>query len=329
MRATKREFLAGVAGMVALAGLPGRSLAAFPTSAKVGTASQGGTYFIYGAGWAQLVQEMTKVNMSSEVTGGPVQNMALVDAGDLEFGMVTMGPAYDGWIGESELAPGVELREVRALFPMYQTPFQMIALESSGIKSSADLNGKTVGVGPRGGTPGSFFPRFFEDLGIEASIQYGGANDLAGQLKDGLLDCFAFAAGIPISAFSEIEAERKATIFTFEPPEIGALLEKYPSLSPFEVPGGTYKGQPNAQTTVSMWNFAIANKNVDEEFCYEIMKIVLENNDRMMQIHKSAEETKLENWDKNQFLWFHPGAVRYLRDKGVQVPEALIPPEMS
>lgn len=329
MRTTKRQFLAGLAGVTVLAGMPGRSFAEFPSSAKVGTASQGGTYFIYGSGWAQLIQQMTGVNMTSEVTGGPVQNMALVDVGDLEFGMVTMGPAYDAWIGESELAPGVEMREVRALFPMYQTPFQMIALANSGIASSADLNGKTVGVGPRGGTPGSYFPRFFEDLGIQASIQYGGANDLAGQLKDGLIDCFAFAAGIPISAFSEIQAERPVNIFTFEPAEVDTLLEKYPSLSRFEVPAETYKDQTEAQTTVSMWNFAVANKNVDEGFCYEIMKIVLENNDRMMQIHKAAEETKIENWDKNQFLWFHPGAVRYLRDRGVEVPEELIPPEMS
>ena len=107
----------------------------WPSSLTVGTASQGGTYFIYGAGWAGLVQEELGIATSTEATGGPVQNMALVQAGDLDFGMVTMGPAYDGWIGESEIAPGVEMQDVRALFPMYETPFQIIALQRSGIRS--------------------------------------------------------------------------------------------------------------------------------------------------------------------------------------------------
>ena len=143
----------------------------WPRSVKVGTASQGGTYFIYGAGWANLVQQELGMATSSEATGGPVQNMALVHSGDLQFAMTTMGPGYDGWTGKSPIAPGVEMRNVRALFPMYTTPFQMIALQRSNIKGVADLKGKSVGVGPKGGTPGTYFPKWFGELGIDAKVQ--------------------------------------------------------------------------------------------------------------------------------------------------------------
>lgn len=298
----------------------------WPDSVKVGTASQGGTYFVYGAGWAGLVQDMLGINTSAEVTGGPVQNMALVHTGDLQFGMTTMGPAYDGWVGESQLAPGVEMKNVRAMFPMYQTPFQVIALKSSGIASIADLEGKKVGFGPRGGTTGSNFPRWLDTLGINIQAQFGGASDLAGQLQDGLIDAFAFGAGIPISAFSQVEAQVPANLFSFNEEQTAILLEKYPSISKFVIPSGTYKSLEGDQNTVAMWNFAIANKDLPDSLIYEIMKAVLDNNDRMLQVHKAAMETKPENWQYNGFLYFHPGAVQYYQEKGIEIPAKLIPP---
>ena len=72
----------------------------WPSSFTVGTASQGGTYFAYGSGWANFIAEQTGVSGGAEVTGGPVQNMALVHTGDLAFGFTTMGPARDAIEGK-------------------------------------------------------------------------------------------------------------------------------------------------------------------------------------------------------------------------------------
>ena len=62
-----------------------------PRTSPVGTGSQGGTYFGYGAGWAGLVAEELGISGGAEVTGGPMQNMALVHTGELPFGMTTAG----------------------------------------------------------------------------------------------------------------------------------------------------------------------------------------------------------------------------------------------
>jgi TRAP-type uncharacterized transport system substrate-binding protein len=67
----------------------------WPSSLTIGTASQGGTYFIYGNGLASFISENLGINASGEVTGGPVQNVTLVQTGDHEIGLVTMGPAYE------------------------------------------------------------------------------------------------------------------------------------------------------------------------------------------------------------------------------------------
>ncbi|MEE2862180.1 MAG: TAXI family TRAP transporter solute-binding subunit [Paracoccus sp. (in: a-proteobacteria)] len=297
----------------------------WPSSLTIGTASQGGTYFIYGTGLAGMISQNLDLNASAEVTGGPVQNATLVETGDHQIGLLTMGPAYEAWTGNSELAPGVEHKSLRALFPMYQTPFEAVALESSGIADVADMDGKRVSVGPAGGTAATYWPRFFEVLGVEPQISYSGANDATGQVKDGLIDAFAFAAGVPISAFAQIAAENPVNIFGFTEEQRAQILEEMPEVSAFEVPGGMYQGFPEGHGTVAMWNFAVAHQDMPDSLAYEITKMVMENNEGMMQIHASAAETLPENADKNTFLPYHPGAVRYFDEKGIEIPAELRP----
>ena len=295
----------------------------WPTEMTIGTASQGGTYFVYGNGFAGYISEALGVNATGEVTGGPVQNVTLVQTGDHLMGLVTMGPAYDAWNGKSELAPGLEHKDVRALFPMYQTPFQVIALKSSGITSVSDLAGKRVSVGPAGGTPGTYWPQFMAALGVEATISNAGAADAGGQLTDGLIDAFAFAAGVPISAFAELAAQQDVVMFGFTDEERAKVLEAFPAMAPLTIPAGTYAGHDYDQNTVALWNFAIAHKDMPDTLAYEITKLALDNTDRMKQIHAAAKETLLENWDKNTFMPFHPGTVKYLEEKGISVPDTL------
>ncbi len=319
----RRTFVVAAAVGLLAGGALAQDRSGWPTNITVGTASQGGTYFIYGNGLAGYISESLGIGASGEVTGGPVQNVTLVQLGDHQLGLVTMGPAYDAWIGKSELAPGVEHRDIRALFPMYQTPFQVVVLRNSGITSVSGLNGKRVGVGPAGGTPGTYWPRYFQTLGLKVNVSFAGAADAAGQLKDGLIDAFAFAAGVPISAFAQLAAENDVLMFGFTPEEQAKILAAHPEMAPFVIASGTYRGHDYDQPTVSLWNFAIAHKDLPESLAYEITKLVLENNDRMRQIHATAAETILENWDKNTFLPFHPGAVRYLEEKGLTVPDDL------
>ena len=39
--------------------------------------------------------------------------------------------------------------------------------------------------------------------------------------------------------------------------------------------------------------------------------------------HPAARETVLENWKRNTIVPFHPGALRYLRERGISVPASL------
>ena len=148
----KRIAAAGL-GLTLAASAMAQDKSDWPADLPIGTASQGGTYFIYGNGLAAFLTETLGINASGEVTGGPVQNVTLVQNGEHGLGLVTMGPMYEAWTGKSELAPGLEHTDVRALFPMYETTFQGITLKSSGIASVGDSGGKRVSVGPPAARP--------------------------------------------------------------------------------------------------------------------------------------------------------------------------------
>ena len=65
------------------------------------------------------------------------------------------------------------VRAMRAVFPMYDTPFHFVALEDTNIRSLADMAGKRIGVGPETGTAGTYVPRFLSALNIDATLSHG------------------------------------------------------------------------------------------------------------------------------------------------------------
>ena len=291
----------------------------WPESFTVGTASQGGTYFVYGSGFASIISEELGISGGGEITGGPMQNMALVHTGEAAFGMSTMGPANASLNGENPIAPGLKMDKACAMFPMYQTPFNVTALTSSGITSIAEIPaGAKIGFGPAGSTSDTYFPEMLKTLGVDFERRNGSWNDLGSQLQDGLLDAVAFAAGVPTAAVSQLEAQTKVNFVEFTVEEQATVQSNFP-VANFVVPSGTYSSQPGDLRSVSMWNFAIANCDLPESFVYEATKAVMGDHDRMMKVHKAARTTVPENWDKNTVLPWHPGAAKWFNENGASV----------
>ena len=297
----------------------------WPDSFTVGTASQGGTYFAYGSGWANLVAEELGISGGGEVTGGPMQNMALVHTGDAQFGMTTMGPAAESLAGTNPIAPGLQMDMACAMFPMYQTPFSVTALASSGITSISEIPaGAKIGFGPAGSTSDTYFPRMMETLGVEFERRNGGWSDLGGQLQDGLLDVIAFAAGVPVPAVSQLEVQTDVNIIEFTEEEQATILENFP-VSEFEIAAETYSTLEEPARSVSMWNFAIANCDLPESFVEAVVDVVMSDNARMVNIHKAARSTTPDNWDKNKVLKWHPGAAKWFKENAdADIPDDMI-----
>ena len=303
-----------IACMALATGATAQDKTDWPTSFTIGTGSQGGTYFGYGSGWGGIVSEVTGVSGGAEVTGGPMQNMALVHTGDLPFGMTTMGPAAESIAGNNPIAPGLPMTNACAMFPMYQTPFSVTALSSSGITSVAEIPaGAKIGFGPAGSTSDTYFPRMMEELGVDFERRNGGWSDLGGQLQDGLLDVIAFAAGVPVPAVSQLEVQTDVNIIEFTEEEQAKITAAFP-VAEFDIAADSYTTLTEPARSVSMWNFAIANCDLPESFIYEVVNAVMSDNERMVATHKAARSTLPEFWDRNTVMKWHPGAARWFEE---------------
>ncbi|MRG84834.1 TAXI family TRAP transporter solute-binding subunit [Salinibacillus xinjiangensis] len=299
----------------------------YPSSVTIGTGSQGGTYYIWGGGLASLLGDLD-VTANVEVTGGPVHNIQLLDSGDIQLGMATVGPFYEGYNGEGEWTAGNTYKDLRVIFPMYVTPFHWYSNASTGVTNIRDHEGERVGVGPAGGTPGTYNPQIYEALGIETGEQVqAGASDMTTQLLDGQLDHVGFAAGIPIAAVTEAETQAEINIYGIDGEDRSKVIEELPFFQEFTIPEGTYEQQEGPIETIGQYNFGIINKNANEDFVYDLVKAFHENNDQMVQTHASAKNATEEAILNNKEFPMHPGAIKYYEEVGIDLPDAVYPEE--
>src|SRR5262245_54617774 len=155
---TPRLRLALVAAALAvLCTAPARAAESnWPDHLAIGSASPGGTYYVYGEGLAKILTRSLDLPVARLTTDGPVQNIELMEAGEARLGFVTVGVALQAWNATGVWAGKKPARSMRAIFPMYDTPFQFIVVQESGIRSVPEMSGKRVGVGPRGGTAATY-----------------------------------------------------------------------------------------------------------------------------------------------------------------------------
>ena len=60
-----------------------------------------------------------------------MQNIEFLEAGDVQLAFVTTGVALQAWNATGAWAGRAPARSLRALFPMYDTPFVFLVLQNS------------------------------------------------------------------------------------------------------------------------------------------------------------------------------------------------------
>ncbi|MBS4021251.1 MAG: TAXI family TRAP transporter solute-binding subunit [Dethiobacter sp.] len=304
-----------------------------PETLVIGSGLPGDTYYLYAGSWASLSAEALEIPVTVNLTDGSHHNLILIQEGRIHLGMTTLGAAYEAWNGLENWTGGIEHKDIRSLFPMFNSYFHWIADTESGITCLRDMEGKNVGSGPTAGTMGVYGPRIFSLLGINARLTYGGAGELLEKQKKGDLAANGFASGIPVPAYREYEKSKgiKNVIFIgINSEERGRIIERWPYFSHTVIPAGTYGALAAELETVGIWSIAVAGKYLDDEVVYKIVKAVMENNKAMVSKgHMAAKETTAENLTQLDFIPLHPGAVRYFKEMGFKIPAPLIPPEYA
>ena len=287
-------------------------------------AGQGSAFLPYAQGVSSYLNA-NGIKASVIETGGSIENLQKLDvtpdgnpgAGPQRLGTVFLGSAFEAVNGSAVWTNGKKHTALRALFPMYETSFQIVALRSSGLGTLRQLAGKRVGVGPAGGPAESFFRGLAEATGLQVQTVAGTPAALVTDLQAGKIDALWQGAALPIPAIKQVADMADAVVFGLADDELAAMLMRFPFLSSAVVAPNMYRGQTGALKSVAAWNFVMARNDLPDADAYAVTKTVLSAADPTT-VHPSAGPTRTENAFYNTVVPFHPGALRFFKERGIQ-----------
>ncbi|MHC4818891.1 MAG: TAXI family TRAP transporter solute-binding subunit [Planctomycetota bacterium] len=293
---------------------------------SIGTGGTGGVYYPYGGGLAEIwSRHVPGVRVVAEVTGASVENVRLAHRGETVIGEVMGDVAYHAYRGEG-LFEGKPLN-ILALAVMYPNTLQVVTRKASGISSLARLKGKTVSIGSPGSGTAYMTELVLESLGIDRkafSERRLSFVENANALRDRSIDVGVWCVAHPTSTLMDLATTHAIALVPFTKEEQRAVTAKYPFYWAYEIPADVYRGVETAVPTLNVWNVIICTASLEEDLVYDLTRTLFENNEYLRKIHPVARFTTAENTVKHSPIPLHPGALRLLREKGLEIPDRLV-----
>jgi uncharacterized protein len=295
---------------------------------SIGTGGTGGVYYPYGGGLAEIwTKNVEGVRAVAEVTGASVENTKLCDRGESLFGLIMNDVAYQAYNGFGQFDGNPQ--KILGMFQMYPHHYHVVALKRVDMNSVYDIKGKKVSIGaPASGTEFKTNLILQEALDIPYSsftVHRLSFTETANAMRDGIVEVGIWDVAAPTSSIMDLSTTHDIKVIPFSEEEIQKIVTKFPFYSEFVLPANTYRGQNYEVRNPSVWNTVICNAEVDADLVYQLTKAVFEHHDYMVKIHPFARYTTPENAIAHSVIPLHPGAARYYKERGIVVPDRLMP----
>ena len=324
----KKHFMIGLLA-VALIALCMTPAPAADYSIKIGGGPTGGTFNTFTNAMAVYVPKVNpNIQASSVGSGGSVENLKRIHNGESDFGLCYAVDSSLGYIGKLPQDPA-KYDNIRSMGYLYGAPAQLVVRADSGVKSAMDLKGKRVALGNAGSGAAASAERFFRHIGLWDNFNpdFLGYSQAASAFQDGKIDAFWVLVGYPNRSVIEAAVQVKIALV-----DVGVDAEKTGfykeyAYSPMTIPAGTYgKGMP---ATKSFQDSCIltTSKDIPEDLVYTIMKTLWspKGMEAMVMAKKSFKEMTLENGFTGASVPLHPGAVKFWKEQGKEIPAKLMP----
>ncbi len=287
---------------------------------SIGTGGTAGVYYPLGGGFAAaLSKHVPGMQATAEVTGGSVSNLQLIATGKPYIGFTMVDAAKDALDGTGKFTEKVNLRTLLVLYP---NSMHVVSTTSTGIKSLKDLQGKRMSVGSIGSATEVMTSRLLEAAGVEVKRERLSVAESVNALKDGKIDAFSWVGGLPTAGVTDLASTPGVTIQMIDHSEaIPGMVKKYGNLYyPDVIPMSTYKGMAADNKIASIANILVASADMSDETAYNIVKTILEKREDLKLVHKAAGEIEAKNqMNAATPVPFHPGAMKYFKEKGISV----------
>jgi len=284
------------------------------------TLSVGATNYEESVGMAEVIKKYTAVmDVKIEPTVGDTAWIPMLEAGEVDFACQSATGAAWAYKGISKQweKPHTSLRVVLEGAPLI---YAVITRSDSGIKTIADLRGKSVAD-----PVGVYYMRrqllalleangmTEDDLDIR---DYATIGEMNADLINGRVDAIHWA----LSPFLiELEATRGAYVIPYTEEEQETVERRCFGIKAITSPEGLY-GIPATPLTFAPGT-VFTRADQGEEVVYEITKAIYEHTDELSTYGPTLKGYHLSNFNSLVFCPYHPGAIKYYKEKGVWTNE--------
>lgn len=185
-----------------------------PQDLVMGTGSTGGTYFALGGAMANAINDKLadkKITITAQSTGASVENMNLINAGEMDLGIAMNNVAANAFDGVGAFSSPVT--NVSSIGVVYNEVYQIVANAATGAKNVEDLKGKKVAIGPAGSGTLGLSQKIFTAAGLDPNKdiqpQSDSFGDAATKMQDGHIDAACNVLAVPASSIIEMTTSMK------------------------------------------------------------------------------------------------------------------------
>jgi len=302
---------------------------------NITTATTGGTYYPIGVGmatlWTDKLARSEGISVSARSSAGSVENVDILRNKEADLAIMQGLCGAMAWKGKGpfEGNPFQGFRSIAALW--FNVEHFTVKKELVKTGKVDDIKGMNFSVGASGSGTETSTLTIMEGLGLtldDLNPERLGYRETAQAIKDGRLDGGSFPGGPPVAAVSDLFASPlDVQVLEFTDEHLADINKVFPSWGRWVIKPGTYTGQNEKIHTIAQPNWLAVNVDVDEEIVYKLTKTIFENLDYLHGMHKATEQISFENCFTGVPVPLHKGAIKYYKEKGIKIPEELIPPE--
>lgn len=285
---------------------------------SIGGAGTSGTFYIMAAGFSDIINKELGINSVAEVTGGSVENVKLIGDKKIEMGVSQVDVAQNALNGTEQFSSKIE---VSAVVPMYPNVVQIVTLKDSPINTFSDLKGKKISVGSPGSGILATNEVILNTLGIsmnDIQPQYLSFGETTDAFRDGSIDAAIVNTAAPAPWIVDLETTNPVKFISLTEEEIGKFTSE-PYYVEAVIDKEAYKSIDSDIRTFAVWITLVCRPDLPEETVYDVCKVLFENGDYLKDIHVVSKYITLDNVKNIGGVPWHPGAVKYFQEHGVEV----------
>lgn len=301
------------------------------------TAGTEGTYYPVGVAIATLtkvkLQPALKISMSAINSAGSGENIKLLRDNEAHFAIVQGLFGYYAWSGKGPIAHDGPQKNLRSISMLWQNVEHFAILSkyarTGTIDDMLDVKGKRLSLGKKySGTIGSNTV-LLGNLGLDVTRDFDLVYDdytlSVDALLNGEIAGFGIPAGMPANAVTRAFASmgQKITLLSFNEEQAQKADGGLALWTPFLIPKEAYPGLEKDVMSIAQPNFLAVRSDVDEETVYQITKTIYNNLPFLRAIHKATGAMSLQKALSGLPIPLHPGALKYYRERGLEIPENL------